>query len=93
MTISRDKADAVEIYAGLENLYGDLQLLGYGEITLDDVYANSKEALKVLVKHQQYRDDAGEGPTGCREDGDELSLAVRKLGREGVEKVINETLI
>lgn len=35
---------------------------------------------------------AGEGPTGCADDGDDLSIALRRLGREGLNKVLRETL-
>lgn len=36
--------------------------------------------------------EAGEGPIGCADDGDDLSIALRRLGREGVNRVLKETL-
>lgn len=47
-----------ELYAALENLYGDLYLVGLAEVALEDVYAGSaRDAIRVLKRLQQYRDE------------------------------------
>lgn len=39
---------------------------------------------------QEEKEDLSEGPTGCMDDGgDELSLALRQLGRDGLNKVLS----
>lgn len=48
--------DAENLYAALENLLGDLYLVGLAEITLEDVWVGSaREAMKVLKQSQGYR--------------------------------------
>jgi hypothetical protein len=85
--------DCKEIYQALENLYGDLYLVGCDEIKLKDVYEGSfRAALEVLVKHQKYRDDAGEGPTGCSDDGDELSKAMRGMTHQDLNRILDNVL-
>lgn len=36
--------------------------------------------------------ESGEGPTGCMDDGDELSLAMRGMSQQDLNKVLDETL-
>jgi hypothetical protein len=52
------KACCEALYAALENIAGDLYLLGMAEIKLEDVYEGSqRDALKLLKRLQQYRAD------------------------------------
>lgn len=51
-----EKQDAEELYEALENLYGDLYLLGLAQIKLDDIYEGSmRDAGKVLKRLQTHR--------------------------------------
>lgn len=54
---------------------------------------------KSLINEVQMLDaelsilSAGEGPTGCADDNDHaLNAALRQLGRDGLNKVLRETL-
>jgi len=63
---------ASELYSTLENLYGDLFLLGLAEITLESIYEGSfRDAGKALKRLQSHRSDTLiEHAIGCaRRDG------------------------
>lgn len=48
--------DAAELFQALEDLVGDLYLLGLNECALEDIYSGSNhEGLKALKRHQRYR--------------------------------------
>jgi hypothetical protein len=48
--------DARQLYRALENLYGDLYLVGLAEISLESVYEGSaRDAIKVLKRLQRWR--------------------------------------
>lgn len=48
--------DAAQLYTALENLYGDVYLLGLREITMEDIYAGSaRDAIRTLKRLQQFR--------------------------------------
>lgn len=94
-----------ELYEALENLLGDLYLLGLAEIKLEDVYGGSaREAMKVLKRNQEYRQKdqtlaigqkAGstEGPTGCLDDTEyELSDALKRISPERLSGLLNSEL-
>lgn len=50
------ESDGERLYSALENLYGDLYLLGLREITLEDIYAGSAhDAIRVLKALQHLR--------------------------------------
>lgn len=63
--------DPREIYEALENLYGDLCLLGLAEITLENIYeGSSPEALKILKRHQRFRHEGLQHTAiGCARKG------------------------
>lgn len=57
------------------------------------------DLIKSLINEIQMLDaelsilSAGEGPTGCADDADDdLNIALRRLGRDGLNKVLRETL-
>lgn len=52
------EVDARTLYVALENILGDLYLLGLGEITISDIGSGSqREGLNLLVSLQRYRKD------------------------------------
>lgn len=51
-----EKEDAEILFEALENLHGDLYLLGLCEIKLEDIYEGSqREAGRILKRLQRYR--------------------------------------
>lgn len=53
-----EKEDAEVLFEALENLHGDLYLLGLCETKLEDIYEGSqRDAVKALKRLQQYRRD------------------------------------
>lgn len=49
--------DAMTLYRALENLYGDLYLVGLAEISLKSVYEGSaRDAIRILKKLQRFRE-------------------------------------
>lgn len=94
-----------EFYEVLENLLGDLYLVGLAEISLEDVFAGSgRDAMKVLKRNQQFRAEdkvtlaigqklasleTDEGPTGCLDDGDPLSLALRTIPHDRLNEILD----
>lgn len=126
------------LYEALQNLYGDLYLLGSGEIELSVIYEGSFKEARAALASVEYEQclachepilagefhpcerpenctDAdcplgatiigwphpieegcscfsGEGPTGCMDDGDELSQAMRGVTHQQLYKLLDEAL-
>lgn len=54
--IDRQHVDGRDLYGALENIVGDLFLLGLAEIKLEDIQAGSaSDAMKVLKRLQTFR--------------------------------------
>jgi hypothetical protein len=65
--------DAEKLYEALENLLGDLYLVGLAEITLEDVWVGSAhDAMNILKASQGYRKREQTLAIGQREVGRQI---------------------